>query len=168
MSTVSFSVQDRVEIFIDLMNIETAVGRGKVDYMMLCRCLAKGRPISSVKVYDAKKNDIGQEILHRELREKKFRLVITDIKCVNQNKQSGVDVILARDITRCALQSHNDVVIVVSGDGDFVPIIDVVKESGKKIEFASFKESINNDLRNATDRYIALDDLPIILPEVNE
>lgn len=168
MNAISFNIVDRMEVFIDLMNIESVMGRNKIDYVMLVRTLAKGRPISNVRAYDSlKDDDLEQKCLHNVLSEQKFRIIIPKVKCGKEGKQAGVDVQLASDVKECAIQSSCDLILIVSGDGDFVPVIDKVKAKGKKIEFASFTECANHDLIDATDHFTALDDLPIIFAEAD-
>lgn len=162
MCMISFNKTDKVEIFIDLMNVESVVGRSKVDYSVLCRCLAMGRPISNVIIFDSNVNTDDQKKLHAELKRHKFRIETPKGSCYNKEKQIGVDVLLATKVTTHALKSQCDVIIIVSGDGDFIPVIDLVKSTGKKIEFAAFGECANNSLIEETDRFAFIEDLPVL------
>jgi len=159
---ISFNENDKVEIFIDLMNVETKVGQESIDYSLLCKCLAKGRPIGNVIAFDSIVNTDEQRRLHSKLKQEKFRIMTPRGSCCNKEKQIGVDVLLATTVIKHTLNSQCDVIIIVSGDGDFIPVIDEVKDTGKKIEFAAFADCANNSLIEETDHFTYIDDLPIL------
>ncbi|MBQ4411543.1 MAG: NYN domain-containing protein, partial [Candidatus Methanomethylophilus sp.] len=88
-------------------------------------------------------------------------VIVPKGSCGNSSKQIGVDVQLATDVVTSAIRSSCDTIVIVSGDGDFIPVIDCVKASGKKIEFAAFSGFANMSLIEETDYFTYLDDLPI-------
>ena len=162
MTAITQNKNEKVEIFIDLRNVETSVGRDTVDYNSLVKCLAKGRQITVIRAYDQiKESNPEQKRLHADLKREKVRIIVPRGSCGNSTKQIGVDVQLATDVVTSALRSSCDTIIIVSGDGDFIPVIDSVKASGKKIEFAAFSGFANMSLIDETDYFTYLDDLPI-------
>ncbi len=166
MTSLTFSLHDKAAIFIDGENIEKLCGRGRVDYSDLVRCVAQGRRISDVLYFDTKfENDPIQEKRYEQLRKNKIRIMNPRGRCGNNAKQMGVDVYLATEVTACAMTSHCDTIIIVSGDGDFIPVIDRVRQTGKNIEFASWDECANKSLVDECSHFIHLDDLPILYPE---
>lgn len=54
--------------------------------------------------------------------------------------EKGVDVNIAVDMLKFAFLNYYDVAILVSGDGDFVPVVKSVQELGKKVINAYFKD----------------------------
>ena len=49
--------------------------------------------------------------------------------------------------------------ILISGDQDFIPIIDHLRqEEGKKVTIASFREPLSYEYRSSCDELIILDD----------
>ena len=50
--------------------------------------------------------------------------------------EKGVDIKLATDMLRMAYRNLYDVAILVSGDGDFEPVVESVEELGKHVENA--------------------------------
>ena len=162
MTAITQNKNEKVEIFIDLMSVETSVGRDIVDYNCLVKCLAKGRQITVIRAYDQiKESNPEQKRLHADLKREKVRIIVPRGSCGNSTKQIGVDVQLATDVVTSAIRSSCDTIIIVSGDGDFIPVIDSVKASGKKIEFAAFSGFANMSLIDETDYFTYLDDLPI-------
>lgn len=168
MKVISQDPRERVEIFIDLMNVEKKAGQRKVDYTMLCRWLAGKRVIATASVFDHLiPGSSRQEENHARLKEDKFRVIATDGRCCNTDKQMGEDVRLAISVMECAAKSGCDTLIVVSGDGDFLPLMEPVRSFGKKIEFAAFSECANQSLVEASDSFTSLDDLPFIIREAS-
>lgn len=169
MSIITFNRSDSVEVFIDRENVEKVSGHGSVDYVTLVQCVAQGRPICNVTVFDMiRENDTIQRKVHDTLRSAKIRLNTPIGHCGNSSKQMGVDVALACEVVSQAATSQCNTIIIVSGDGDFIPVIKKVKERGKKIEFASWEECANKSLMDECDYFTALDSLPILYPEAVE
>lgn len=164
-SVITFNKTDKVEIFIDRENIEKISGHGSVDYEALTQCLAQGRPVSTVTLFDMlKEDDPIQKRVYDKLKELKIRIV-NPKGHGREGKQLGVDVALATKVVSRASSSQCDTFIIVSGDGDFIPIIEEVKARGKKIEIASWEVCINKSLMNECDYFIPLDDIPALFTE---
>ena len=49
-------------------------------------------------------------------------------------------------------------VILVSGDGDFIPLVEYLKNFGKRVEVMAFGKSTSGKLKEAADEFIDLDD----------
>lgn len=75
--------------------------------------------------------------------------------------QKGIDVFIASDMLSLAFRNAYDSVILISGDGDYVKVIEEIQELGKIVEVASFKYGKSWDLEKACDKYILLD--PVVL-----
>lgn len=71
--------------------------------------------------------------------------------------EKGVDIDLATDMLRLAYNNAYDTAIIVTGDGDFVSAVKGVKDMGKHVENANFREGKGYHLRAACDRFIPLD-----------
>ncbi len=74
-------------------------------------------------------------------------------------KKADWDVGLAVDAIKMAPKL--DTVIIVSGDGDFVPLVEYLKTNqGCQVEVVSFGKSTSAKLIEATDNFMDLDDNP--------
>ncbi len=69
-------------------------------------------------------------------------------------KKADWDVGLAVDAIRLA--SKIDAVVIVSGDGDFVPLVEYLKHLGVQVEVISFGKSTSAKLKEAADDFIDL------------
>lgn len=72
--------------------------------------------------------------------------------------EKGVDVQLAVDMLHYAVTNTYDVAILVSGDGDFAPAVDAVKQLGKHVELGRVQGWPCNQLLDACDIEIAIDE----------
>jgi uncharacterized LabA/DUF88 family protein len=74
------------------------------------------------------------------------------------SKQKGrrskrVDISLATDMLQHAHRDNYDIAILVSGDGDFVPLVEAVKAEGKRVALWALSSGLSPTLRMAADHY---------------
>ena len=73
-------------------------------------------------------------------------------------KQKGVDVLMAIDALTKAYQDHYDTGMFMTGDGDFVPLIEAVKDAGKKTMCVYYPPNSSEDLIRCCDMRIDFDE----------
>ena len=74
-------------------------------------------------------------------------------------KKADWDVGMAVDAIR--MSSFLDVVILVTGDGDFLPLVDYLKwGAGRLVEVAAFRRSASSKIQEAADRFINIEEIP--------
>lgn len=71
--------------------------------------------------------------------------------------EKGVDVMIAADLISHAYEDHYDTAILVSGDADFYPAIQVVKDTGKQVEVAAFDSNLSSEAARVSDVLIKFD-----------
>jgi len=71
-------------------------------------------------------------------------------------EQKKVDILLSIDLTRVAISKQIDRVILVAGDSDFVPAIQVAKDAGAITQLVYFPRTVHNELLDACDERIEL------------
>lgn len=77
-------------------------------------------------------------------------------------KKADWDVGMAVDAIR--MSSFLDVVILVTGDGDFIPLVEYLKwGTGRLVEVAAFRRSASAKLQEAADHFIDLEHLPKVI-----
>jgi len=77
-----------------------------------------------------------------------------DGKVIYQVKED--DIHLAVDMVRLAYKNIYDTAILVSSDGDFVPAVLAVQETGKEVENIGFETKFSYHLKQKCDRFIKL------------
>lgn len=65
--------------------------------------------------------------------------------------EKGVDVMIASDLIMHAYEDHYDVAILVSGDADFYPAMQAVKDIGKQVEVAAFESNLSAEAAKFAD-----------------
>ncbi len=73
-------------------------------------------------------------------------------------KKADWDVGLAVDAIKLA--SKVDSIILATGDGDFIPLVEYIKSLGCQIEIISFGRSASSRLRESVDDFIDIDENP--------
>ena len=71
--------------------------------------------------------------------------------------EKGVDVMIAADLISHAYEDHYDTAILVSGDADFYPALQVVKDTGKQVEVAAFDSNLSSEAARFSDVLIRFD-----------
>lgn len=170
MPLLSENSNDRVMLFMDLQNIlrsVEAIGtmRLDLDFYSLAAQLAGTRQLVGMYAFDTRR-PLGVEDrfrrLHDKLRYMGFRIVAREAYDENRHEQKEVDVALACEIVSHAFRDSYDVAILVSGDRDFVPAIQHVQASGKRVEVAAFANSVGEEIKRSADRFHELERLPLL------
>lgn len=80
-------------------------------------------------------------------------------KTKQEKKTKGVDIQITVDVLTNVFYDNVDTVLLVTGDGDFLPIINEVIRNGKQVILASFRTGLNKALLNYVDDYVELDNV---------
>ena len=85
------------------------------------------------------------------------KLIPTGKDGTGQLKQKGVDVLLAVDMITKAHSEQYDFAILLAGDSDFLEVVNAVKDSGKRVFGMYFRRHIADDLYDAFDARIEIE-----------
>ena len=155
--------RQRVGIFVDVPNIMYAAERlrTKVDYEKMLGFLVRGRELVRASAYSPISDDLTEPIAAQKFVQPfmglGYAMITKPLKRYGDGSiKANFDVELAIDIlTIC---ERLDVVILVSGDGDFRRLVELVCSKGVRVEVAAFGDSTAHELRSAADQYIDLKD----------
>ena len=158
----------RIGVFVDAANIELALDRLKhrVNWKKMLDYLSEGRQLVRAVAYSPVHEDPGVSIETQRFAEpfidQGFRVVRKPFKRFSDGTiKANVDIEMALDIME--MLDRLDVVVLVSGDGDFERLVEVVQAKGVRVEVVSVGGSTASNLRHAADRFI---DIQAILPKV--
>jgi uncharacterized LabA/DUF88 family protein len=81
-----------------------------------------------------------------------FRVITHDRN--SQNKEKAVDTEIVAQGTRAILKCPPGVLIIASGDRDFIPLVTIAKEEGWQVEMAAFNSAFQatGEMALAVDR----------------
>nr|WP_297805332.1 NYN domain-containing protein [Tepidiforma sp.] len=158
----------RIGVFVDAANIELALDRLKhrVNWRKLLDYLSEGRQLVRAVAYSPVHEDPGVSLETQRFAEpfldNGFRVVTKPFKRFSDGTiKANVDIEMALDIME--MLDRLDVVVLVSGDGDFERLVEVVQAKGVRVEVVSVGSSTASNLRHAADRFI---DIQSILQKV--
>jgi uncharacterized LabA/DUF88 family protein len=160
----------RVGVFIDIQNLYHSAKNlygGRVSYEHLLKHLVANRKLVRALAYVVKSDPAtGEEAFFDALHKAGIELRTKDIQIFPGGmKKADWDVGLAVDAIRMA--SMVDVVVIVSGDGDFVPLVEYLKWGlGRSVEVAAFGKTSSGRLRESADTFIDLESLQGVLFKV--
>lgn len=75
----------------------------------------------------------------------------------NSQKTKSVDINLTIDALRHTYNDSLDTLFLLSGDGDYIPLIQEVMRQGKKVVVGAFTNGLNPTLEHIADKFINLD-----------
>lgn len=156
-------VTERVGVFLDATNLGASARRdfdGKFDYLRLLPELVGDRKKVMAVAFvvnndedDTRGNFAGfvrsLQGAGYEVRQKRPKVRGDGSRKADWDMGIAMEVIDARN--------RLDVVILGSGDGDFLPLVSRLKRWGKRVEVAAYRASTDADLVRGADEFIALD-----------
>jgi uncharacterized LabA/DUF88 family protein len=105
--------------------------------------------------YDARPfhNDLYSGSLPNHLSPVVFR------KLKRSAKAKGVDIQMTVDILTHCHNDSIDAVYLLSGDGDYIPVLQEVLRTGKQVYVSAFSDGLNPDLPHLADSFASLDSI---------
>ncbi len=151
---------ERVLVFLDFANVNAgARAFGRLDYSSLLGYLAAGRFLVEAYAYVPidPRNPDGRRGLVRHLQAGGWMVTTKMGKIAGDSYKSNVDVEMSIDMMRSAQQIRPDIMVLCSGDGDFLPVVREMRRMGVRAEVASFEQSADASLRYEASGFISLD-----------
>lgn len=157
----------RVGIFVDVQNLYHSsknLYHSRINYPELMKTLTGNRELIRAMAYVVKSETAqGEAAFFDALEKSGLELRSKDLQIYPDGlKKADWDVGMAVDAIR--MSSFLDVVILVTGDGDFLPLVDYLKWGvGRLVEVAAFKRTASSKIQEAADRFINLEEVPRII-----
>ena len=163
-----------VVVLVDMQNIYYGAKntlRRKVDFKNLLEVGVRGRSLYRAIVYLVNLERVNQDGFIHVLKSIGYEVRIKEPKrFYNWDRveyKADWDMGIAIDAIAIAESGKVDVVVLMSGDGDFVHLINYLKVKGVKVEVVSFKSITAKEIIGAADEYIDLEEIAdfIVLEE---
>ena len=162
-------MRPRLGIFVDVPNILYAAERSGVtlDWGKVAAFLSRGRTLVRAVAYAPISDDPAARLENERFVipfvDHGYRIVTKPLRrFTGGGVKANFDVELAIDILTMA--DRMDVIVLVSGDGDFRRLVEIVGSRGVRVEVLAFGQSTATDLRAVADRYI---DIAAYVPELS-
>jgi uncharacterized LabA/DUF88 family protein len=150
----------RVGIFIDIQNLYHSAKHlyeARVNFGEVVKVLLGPRQLIRAIGYVVKSDpSTGEGAFFDAMEKTGIELRMKDLQIFPGGvKKADWDVGMAIDAIRLA--PSLDAVVLVTGDGDFVPLVDYLKWGlGKHVEIAAFGRSASGRLKEVADRFVDL------------
>jgi len=76
---------------------------------------------------------------------------------IKGKKAKGVDIQMTVDILSNVYQNNLDTIYLISGDGDYKPVIEEAMRFGKQVFIGALSSGLNKELKYLADKFIDLD-----------
>lgn len=162
----------RIGIFIDIQNLYHSAKNlygARVNYRELIKCLTINRRLIRALAYVVRSDSqTGEESFFEALGKAGIELREKDIQIYPGGmKKADWDVGMAVDAIRTA--SFLDVVVLVTGDGDFLPLVEYLKWGmGRSVEVAAFSHTASSRLKETADSFIDLEKYQNVLFKIQK
>jgi uncharacterized LabA/DUF88 family protein/predicted nucleic acid-binding Zn-ribbon protein len=150
--------QPRVGVFVDVQNMFYAAKdrfERRVDYIKLLDLIVGPRQLMSAYAYIVQIPEINQSNFLSLLEHNGYTIRSKDLRLRGDGSAKGDwDVGIAVDVV--SMLGTLDVVILASGDGDFCPLAELIKQQHKRIEVVAFEHNTSMDLQAMADQFFPI------------
>ncbi len=152
----------RVGVYVDVQNMYYSAKNlydSKVDFEKLLDAAVMNRELIRAKAYVIKADTPDEENFFEALRKIGYEVKDKDLKeFYGGQKKGDWDIGITIDMIQQAKKL--DSIVLVTGDGDFAPVVNHLKSMGCRVEVMSFGRSSAREIREASDNFIDMDDNP--------
>lgn len=149
----------RVGVFVDVQNLYYSAKNlygAKVNFGNILEDAVAGRQLIRAIAYVVKAEEPLEQTFFDALEKAGFEVKIKEIQIFPGGvKKADWDVGVVIDMIR--LSNKLDVMVLVSGDGDYLPAVEFLKNQGHLVEAMAFGPSASNKLVAGVDEFIDLD-----------
>lgn len=155
--------EQRVAIFFDIQNLYHSaknIYQARVNFKEVLRTALAGRKLIRAIGYVVKSETAeGESSFFDALEKIGIELRMKDLQVYPGGfKKADWDVGMAVDAIR--LKDSVDSIVLITGDGDFIPLIEYLNGLGKQVEVIAFGRSASAKIKEAADEFFDLESQP--------
>lgn len=143
----------RVGVFVDVQNMYYSaknIHQSKVNFGKILEDAVADRKLIRAFAYVVKAEAPEEQSFFEALDKQGFEVKYKELQVFYGGAKKGDwDVGLAMDAVRLA--DRIDVAVIVSGDGDYIPLVEYLQNRGVMVEAFAFSESTSSRLRESVD-----------------
>jgi uncharacterized LabA/DUF88 family protein len=160
--TVIKHKEQRVGVFIDTQNLYHSARnlyKARVNFGAVLKDAVAGRKLVRAVAYVITTEAGDEKNFFEALAKLGIETKTKDLQIFSGGtKKADWDVGLAVDAIK--MSPRLDSVVIVSGDGDFIPLVEYLQTIGVQVEVVSFSKSTSGKLREAVDDFVDLCENP--------
>ena len=154
--------EQRVAILIDTQNLYHSAKnlyKSKVNFAAVVKAALGDRKLIRALSYVVNTEGGEENAFFDALEKVGIEIKTKDLQIFYGGaKKADWDVGLAIDAIKLA--NKVDAIVLASGDGDFIPLVEYVKNQGCQVEVITFGRSASSRLRETVDDFIDMDENP--------
>ncbi|MCH8741364.1 NYN domain-containing protein [Patescibacteria group bacterium] len=154
--------EQRVSVFIDAQNLyHSARNRynARVNFREILKLAVSQRRLVRAFGYVIRTKTGEEKSFFKALTKLGIETRIKDLQeFYGGLKKADWDVGIVIDAIK--ISPSIDTIVLVSGDGDFVPLVEYLKNQGKRVEVIAFGRSASLKLKEAADEFLDLEKNP--------
>jgi uncharacterized LabA/DUF88 family protein len=157
--TIYEKTDQRVGIFVDVQNMfysARTLHQSKIDYRKLLEGIVRGRRLVRAIAYVVQKSDVDQSSFLEALRRSGYEVREKELTIRDDGTAKG-DWKVEIALDAVTLEPRLDCAVLVTGDGDFVPLAQTLRVRGCRTEVVSFQQSTSNGLIRECDQFIPIE-----------
>jgi len=160
--TVIKHKEQRVGVFIDTQNLYHCARnlyQARVNFGAVLKDAVAGRKLVRAVAYVITTESGDEKNFFEALTKLGIETRTKDLQIFSGGaKKADWDVGLAVDVIKMA--PRLDSAVIVSGDGDFIPLVEYLQTIGVQVEVVSFGKSTSGKLREVVDDFLDLSENP--------
>ncbi|MFA6353954.1 MAG: NYN domain-containing protein [Candidatus Paceibacterota bacterium] len=160
--TVIKHKEQRVGVFIDTQNLYHSARnlyQARVNFGAVLKDAVAGRKLVRAVAYVITTEAGDEKNFFEALSKLGIETKTKDLQIfAGGAKKADWDVGLAVDAIK--MSPRLDSVVIISGDGDFVPLVEYLQTIGVQVEVVSFGKSTSGKLREVVDDFVDLSENP--------
>ncbi|MFH1236330.1 MAG: NYN domain-containing protein [Parcubacteria group bacterium] len=150
--------EQRVGVFVDVQNMYYSAKNlygSKVNFANILESGVASRKLIRAIAYVIRANNPEEQKFFEALSLQGFEVKMKNLQIFGSGMKKGDwDVGIAMDTIR--MSNKLDVIILVSGDGDYEPLIEYLQNHGHYVEVMAFGESSSHKIIEQADEFIDL------------
>jgi len=148
----------RVGVFVDVANMYHSAKNlygANVNFAKILEEATSGRQVIRALAYVIRSKSKEEQGFFDAIAKQGFEVKIKDLQIFPGGmKKADWDVGIAIDMIK--ISEMLDVVVLVSGDGDYIPAIEYIQNHGRLVEVIAFGETTSSKLIEKADHFVDL------------